>query len=167
MRRGRSVGFVVTVALVLGLWGAADLTGSASAGRIPVGMPLEFETDEQEEQYRRLVRELRCTVCQNQALDESNAGLAADLRGQIYEMTLDGAEREEIVDFMVARYGDFVLYRPPFRTDTLMLWIGPFLLLLAGILVWLQVIRQRQQMAQSRELSPEERAALERMERDE
>ncbi len=161
------VAAALAVALVLGLWSVTGPDGAAQAGRIPVGMPLEFETEEQEQQYRRLIRELRCTVCQNQALDESNAGLAADLRGQIYDMTLEGNSREEIVEFMVARYGDFVLYRPPFRADTFMLWIGPFLLLIAGGLVWAQVVRQRQAMARSRELSPEERAALERLERDE
>ena len=91
-----------------------------------------------------LAHELRCLVCQNQTLAESNAPLAVDLRNQIREQLAQGASEREVVDFMVARYGDFVLYRPPLKASTLALWIGPFVLLLAGaLLLWRRIARRR------------------------
>src|SRR5881394_1176669 len=79
-----------------------------------------------------LAHELRCLVCQNQTIAESNAPLAVDLRNQIREQLAAGKSEREVVDFMVARYGDFVLYRPPFKATTILLWAGPFLFLLVG-----------------------------------
>ena len=105
----------------------------------------EFEQAEQEQQYNRLVAELRCLVCQNQNLADSNAELAQDLRQEVYEMIQNGASDQEIVNFMVARYGDFVLYRPPFKTTTAFLWIGPFIILIAGFVILLVFIRKRKQ----------------------
>lgn len=104
-----------------------------------------FDKPEREQAYQALIEELRCLVCQNQNLAESNAELAGDLRQEVYRMLKEGRSREEIVNFMVSRYGDFVLYRPPVRSYTLLLWFGPALLLLlgAGILFW--ALRQRQQ----------------------
>ena len=91
-----------------------------------------------------LAAELRCLVCQNQTIADSNAPLAEDLRNQVREKMRAGASDSEIVDYMVARYGDFVRYRPPFKTTTLLLWIGPLLLLAAGFLVLLRrVLRRR------------------------
>ena len=126
---------------------------------IPVGAPLEFATPAQEEQYQTLIRELRCTVCQNQSLVDSNAGLARDLRRNIYQMTRAGQDREQITEFMVSRYGDFVLYRPPLQPNTYLLWFGPFLFLLVGVLVLVAVIG-RQRRAHDQGLSAEERARL-------
>lgn len=83
-----------------------------------------------------IAEELRCVVCQNETLAASQADLARDLRGQIRLQLQQGRTHEEIMDFMVARYGEFVLYRPPLQASTLLLWVGPFLLL-AGALVWL------------------------------
>ena len=105
----------------------------------------EFEQAEQEQQYNRLIAELRCLVCQNQNLADSNAELAQDLRQEVYEMIQNGASDQEIVNFMVARYGDFVLYRPPFKTTTAFLWIGPFIILIAGFVILLVFIRKRKQ----------------------
>lgn len=105
----------------------------------------EFEQAEQEQQYNRLIAELRCLVCQNQNLADSNAELAQDLRQEVYEMIQNGASDQEIVNFMVARYGDFVLYRPPFKTTTAILWIGPFIILIAGFVILLVFIRKRKQ----------------------
>src|SRR3981189_1123550 len=82
-----------------------------------------------------LAAELRCLVCQNQSLAESNAGLAVDLRNQIREQLARGASEREVVDFMVARYGDFVLYRPPLKASTVLLWAGPFLFLGLGTFI--------------------------------
>jgi cytochrome c-type biogenesis protein CcmH len=93
-----------------------------------------------------LAAELRCLVCQNQSLAESNAGLAVDLRNQIREQLARGASEREVVDFMVARYGDFVLYRPPLKASTLFLWFGPFILLIAGIYVLIRRIRRQRTM---------------------
>ena len=93
-----------------------------------------------------LAGELRCLVCQNQSLAESNAGLAVDLRNQIREQLARGASEREVVDFMVARYGDFVLYRPPLKASTFLLWFGPFVLLVAGIYVLIRRIRHQRTM---------------------
>jgi len=103
-----------------------------------------------------LALELRCLVCQNQTLADSNAPLAVDLRNQIREQMRAGASDRDVIDFMVARYGDFVLYRPPFKATTVALWAGPFLILLAGLaLLYRRIARRR---PPERELSEEERA---------
>jgi len=106
----------------------------------------QFERAEQEQQYNRLIAELRCLVCQNQNLADSNAELAQDLRQEVYEMIQAGASDQEIINFMVARYGDFVLYRPPFKATTAFLWIGPFIILIVGFLILLVFIRKRRQL---------------------
>jgi cytochrome c-type biogenesis protein CcmH len=108
-----------------------------------------------------LAAELRCLVCQNQSLAESNAGLAVDLRNQIREQLARGASEREVVDFMVARYGDFVLYRPPLKASTFLLWFGPFVLLIAGIYVLLRRIRH--QRAMNGQLSEADRLRAEQL----
>ena len=100
-----------------------------------VDIPLEFEDIEQQQRYQTLLEELRCLVCQNQSLAESHAPLAQDLRSQVFTMVSEGQPNEAIIDFLVARYGDFVLYRPPLNAKTLLLWFGPFLLLLLALVV--------------------------------
>jgi cytochrome c-type biogenesis protein CcmH len=102
-----------------------------------------------------LAEELRCLVCQNQTLADSNAPLAVDLRNQMREQLAKGASEREVREFMVARYGDFVLYRPPFKASTAALWIGPFALLLAGLGVLVRRLRSRR--APEPALSPAER----------
>jgi len=109
-----------------------------------------FDDPAKEVRYKQLIAELRCLVCQNQNLADSNAELAVDLRRQTYEMVGRGASNEEVVSYMVERYGDFVLYRPPFRSSTALLWIGPFVILAVGVLVLLVFIRRR-----AREQAPE------------
>src|SRR5205823_14471443 len=108
-----------------------------------------------------LAAELRCLVCQNQSLAESNAGLAVDLRNQIRAQLARGASEREVVDFMVARYGDFVLYRPPLKASTFLLWFGPFVLLIAGICVLIRRIRLQGKM--NRQLSEAERLRAEQL----
>src|SRR5689334_13416775 len=103
-----------------------------------------------------LAHELRCLVCQNQTLAESNAPLAVDLRNQIREQLAAGKSETQVVDFMVERYGDFVLYRPPFKATTLLLWAGPFLFLIAGFYFMLRFLRRRAIPAP--QLSAEERS---------
>src|SRR5215208_6779457 len=91
-----------------------------------------------------LAEELRCLVCQNQTLAESNAPLAVDLRNQMREQLAKGASERDVREFMVARYGDFVLYKPPFKASTAALWLGPFVLLIIGMLLLARrVARQR------------------------
>src|SRR3979490_1333946 len=108
-----------------------------------------------------LAAELRCLVCQNQSLAESNAGLAVDLRNQIRAQLARGASEREGVDFMVARSVDFVLSRPPLKASTFLLWFGPFVLLIAGSCVL--ILRIRRQSATHRQLSEADRLRAERL----
>ncbi len=96
-----------------------------------------------EERLRVLAEELRCLVCQNQTIADSNAPLALDLRNQIRSQVAQGRSDAQIRDYMVERYGDFVLYRPPLRSSTVLLWAGPFVLLAVGIVVFLRVTRRQ------------------------
>ena len=123
-------------------------------------VPLEFDKPEQGQRYQDLIEELRCLVCQNQNLADSHADLAQDLREEVYEMVLAGKNNEEIVDFLVARYGDFVLYRPPVKLSTWLLWFAPFVLLLAGIFLVYRFARARAQVPQQQQLSAAEQSQL-------
>lgn len=105
--------------------------------------PLVFEDAAQEERYNQLTLELRCLVCQNQNLADSDAPLAQDLRKEIHEMMVGGQSDEQIKAFLVDRYGDFVLYRPPMQGNTLALWVMPALLLLGGAVVVFFTVRNR------------------------
>jgi cytochrome c-type biogenesis protein CcmH len=98
-----------------------------------------------EKRVMTLAEELRCLVCQNQTLAESNAPLAEDLRNQVREKMRQGRSDKEVVDFLVERYGDFVLYRPPLKTTTVLLWFGPPMLLAVGFAVLLRRVRRRRQ----------------------
>jgi cytochrome c-type biogenesis protein CcmH len=94
----------------------------------------------------RITAELRCLVCQNQTIADSHADLAVDLRRQVREMLQRGDSDQQVIDFMTARYGDFVLYRPPFRATTYLLWLGPAALLLVGLGALVIVLRRRSRM---------------------
>lgn len=107
----------------------------------------EFDSPEMEADYNTLINELRCLVCQNQNLSGSNADLAKDLRRQTHEMLMQGKTPDQVVDYMVERYGDFVLYRPRFKTSTLLLWLGPFVLLLLVLVLVVRHMRSRQTLA--------------------
>jgi cytochrome c-type biogenesis protein CcmH len=97
-----------------------------------------------EARLKTLAVELRCLVCQNQTLADSNAPLAEDLRREVREMIAKDMSDREITDFLVQRYGDFVLYRPPWKASTTLLWLGPFLLLIAGATALVLALRRRQ-----------------------
>ena len=103
-----------------------------------------------EARMQRIASELRCLVCQNQTIADSQAGLAVDLREQVREMIRRGDSDQQIIDYMTARYGDFVLYRPPLNASTAFLWFGPTLLLLVGGAVLVTVIRRRQRLSADR-----------------
>jgi cytochrome c-type biogenesis protein CcmH len=118
--------------VIFGLW-ATPIQAAIEA--------YQFDSAEMEADYNRLIDELRCLVCQNQNLSASDADLARDLRRQTYQMLQQGKSPQQVVDFMVARYGDFVLYRPQFKSNTYLLWLGPFLLLM--LVLYLVVRRLR------------------------
>lgn len=124
----------------------------------------EFQSAEQERRYREIISELRCLVCQNQNLADSNAPLAADLRDIAYDMVRNGKSEEEIHAFMVNRYGDFVLYKPRFTPKTIALWAGPFALLALGLWFLLRQVRKRSAaMAAPAGLDETEREKLDAM----
>ena len=123
-----------------------------------IGIPVLASGQETDldKRVNELAVELRCLVCQNQTLADSNAPLAVDLRNQIREQLKAGKSEQDVVDFMVARYGDFVLYRPPLKPTTVALWAGPFAILVFG--AWLLIRRIRRRPAAEPELSEAERA---------
>ena len=101
------------------------------------------ENPDLEKRVMALAEELRCLVCQNQTLADSHAALAIDLKNRIRELLREGRSEGEVLDFMVQRYGDFVLYRPPLRATTALLWAGPFILLALGVTAWIAWLRRR------------------------
>ena len=103
----------------------------------------EFSSEELRERFQTLVNELRCPKCQNQNLADSNSPISMDLRAEIFRMLEEGKSDQEIVDFLVARYGEFVMYRPPVKKTTLILWLAPALFVVVGVLIVL-MIRRRQ-----------------------
>ncbi len=109
-----------------------------------------------EARLKNLAVELRCLVCQNQTLADSHAPLAEDLRREVREMISKDMSDKEIIDFLVQRYGDFVLYRPPWKASTTLLWLGPFLLLIAGATGLVFALRRRQKKLADVTLSDEE-----------
>lgn len=107
-----------------------------------------FDTEQQRVLYDELVRELRCVVCQNQNLIDSNAPLAQDLRQQIYQMVQhEQADKQTVIKFMTQRYGDFVLYKPPLQPNTLLLWFAPLLMLFLGVVMVVRFVRQTQKVS--------------------
>ena len=106
-----------------------------------------FEDPEQQARYELLIKDLRCLVCQNQSIADSNATLASDLRREVREMMIAGQSDQQIRDFMTARYGDFVLYRPPVSPRTWLLWSAPVLLLLGGLGIAAMVVMRRMRAA--------------------
>ena len=112
-----------------------------------------------EKRVRDLSSELRCLVCQNQTLADSNAPLAVDLRNQVREQLKGGKSERDVIDFLVARYGDFVLYRPPLQANTVLLWLGPFLLLVAGLALLVWRLRRRRVPEPELSAADRERAA--------
>jgi len=140
--------FKVIVALALAL--SAQMLPAKEA-------PLAADNPELEKRVMSVSEELRCLVCQNQTIADSHADLAVDLRNEIREKIRQGASNQDIIDYMVARYGDFVLYRPPLKATTVLLWFGPIVLMLAG-LAWLVLrLRQRGTVAVPPPLTDEER----------
>jgi len=107
----------------------------------------------------KLSEKLRCLVCQNQSIADSNAELAVDLRTQIREQIAAGRSDDQIVEYMVTRYGDFVLYEPPFKPTTILLWVGPMLLLVGGFFILIRNLRRRPATEPTLTAEEQERAA--------
>lgn len=124
----------------------AMLAAAAGGAAWAVDSAPPIENAEQAALYERLIHEVRCLVCQNQTIGDSTAPLAADLRNEIRRLVVEGRSETEIEQFLLDRYGDFVLYRPRFQKNTALLWLAPFLLVLTGIVVLARILRRRAQM---------------------
>jgi len=122
----------------------------------------KFADEAGEQHFKDLIAELRCLVCQNQSLADSDAELAHDLRAEVYEMVQAGKTDEEIIEFLVERYGDFVLYSPPMKPSTYLLWFGPFLLMIIAAVLLLRAVR-RQERTQAAEISAADRERLDNL----
>jgi len=123
----------------------------------------QFSNDVDKVRFEAFTHELRCPKCQNQSLADSDSMIAQDLRRELYEQIQDGRSDKEITDHMVARYGDYILYRPPLTKATLILWAAPLLLLLIGIIVIILMVRRRRAAQLERPLDSHEQAELERL----
>ncbi len=139
-RRGSLMLYVLPLVLIFFVFTPASAKG-----------PSRFEQIDSryEKRFRNLAGEFRCLVCQNQSILESNADLAKDLKHQIYTMMQQGRTDQEIINYLVARYGDFVLYRPPLRLNTFLLWTGPFLLLIIAVIGVTVFVRKRRAVTDS------------------
>jgi cytochrome c-type biogenesis protein CcmH len=143
----------LAAALLLAVAGAAFGQASEVAKANP----------ETERRLKHLAEELRCLVCQNQTIADSNASLAVDLRNQIRGQIAEGRSDTQIRDYMVERYGDFVLYRPPLKAATLALWLGPLVLLAGGVTSYVLIVRRRKAQPEAPAVKPKRRAELEKL----
>lgn len=142
-----------SLALVLALLvtGVGTVLGQPSTAREPI----QFASPAEQARFQALAAELRCVVCQNQSLADSNAVLAQDLRHEVFDMMREGHSDEEIKHYLVARYGDFVLYRPPVQANTVVLWVAPLVLLAIGaVLVGFNIRRRRTLLDEEPEVGP-------------
>ena len=141
MANMRSMGkaLVLSVLLAIGV-GAARAGEAAPAAADPA----------LEARMLEITAELRCLVCQNQTIADPHADLAVDLRRQVREMLQQGQTDQQVVDYMTARYGDFVLYRPPFKATTALLWIGPGVMAVCGLLLLVLILRRRSRLPDAR-----------------
>ena len=147
-------------------WLAAALLGLSIAGVAHAAIDTyQFADDAERERYHVLTKELRCPKCQNQDIADSNAPIAADLRKEIFRMLGEGKDNQQIIDFMVDRYGDFVRYKPALNAKTALLWFGPAGLLFGGLVVIAVIVRRRraQRTETPPSLSTEERQRLDQL----
>lgn len=121
---------------------------------------LKFKNSEQEQRYKKLTHKIRCITCANQSVADSDATIAGSLRSIVYQQIRQGKTDEQIMQFLMARYGDYVSYEPPFKLSTLFLYLGPPLFILFGLLVLFKTIKRRSLESADLELSQEEKARL-------
>ncbi|MGY4815932.1 cytochrome c-type biogenesis protein [Pseudomonas chlororaphis subsp. piscium] len=147
-------------------WLAAAVLGLCIAGVAHAAIDTyEFANDAERERFHQLTKELRCPKCQNQDIADSNAPIAADLRKEIFRMLGEGKDNQQIIDFMVDRYGDFVRYKPALTGKTALLWFGPAGLLLGGVVIIAVIVRRRrvERSDSPSTLSAEERQRLDQL----
>jgi len=145
--------FLITLLVVWLLPGTMPVSASVTLEAF------KFSSEAEELHFKQLIAELRCLVCQNQSLLDSDAELAHDLRAEVYGMFQQGRSDAEIVDFLVERYGDFVLYNPPLKPSTWFIWFGPFVLLAIAAVLLVRALR-RQRQVPAAEISATDRARL-------
>ena len=146
----------------LGMLTACVLLCSAGLQAMVTLESFTFADAAEEQRFKDLIEEIRCLVCQNQSLIDSDAELAHDLRAEVYGMMQTGNTDSQIIEFLVARYGDFVLYSPPVKPSTWLIWFGPFVLLLIAIMLLVRSLR-RQQHAPEQAITETERQRLEQL----
>lgn len=135
----------------------------SSASLLAEAEIITFKNAQNKENYTVLVNELRCLVCQNQTIGDSDADLAKDLRAKVYDMVESGQSQSDVIDYMTARYGDFVLYRPAFRMKTLLLWLGPLVFLFLAIFFVIRWVRSQSNAAPAAQLSSAQEASVREM----
>lgn len=152
------VNFVPLLALLLCL---LSPVGGAQSNAL-----VEFSRPEYKERYYALINQLRCLVCQNQTIAESNAELAVDLRRRVHEMIEQGETDEGIIDFMASRYGDFVLYNPPLKPSTMLLWFAPFIVIgIGSVMLVLFIVRRNKDTVSATDVSESVRRRVEELTR--
>jgi cytochrome c-type biogenesis protein CcmH len=122
----------------------------------------QFDDAEKSAEFRQVIEQMRCLVCQNESLAGSNAELAVELRNEIYDMMKAGQNKDQVVEFMVSRYGDFVLYSPPVKLSTYPIWFGPILLFMLGAFVLFRILRGKNQASEPK-LTDEEQQRLDKL----
>lgn len=135
--------FFISFALLLSLVLLTQKNAAAAAVD-----PLVFTDAKKEARYKNLIGQLRCLVCQNQSIADSNAELAQDLRKEVYDMIIAGKSDQEVIDFLVARYGNFILYRPPLNAQTFLLWFLPGILVILALFFVIGIIKKRSRQEQ-------------------
>jgi len=145
------------LAVLAALWFAAAIGAQ-------VAQPIEDPAIEA--RMKNLTKQLRCLVCQNETLADSQAQLAEDLRREIREQIKAGKSDQEILAYATQRYGDFILYNPPVKATTYLLWFGPFLLLVIGTILLFRFLKQRRTMIEAKPLTPEEHRRAEKLLRE-
>jgi cytochrome c-type biogenesis protein CcmH len=142
---------------------AVLLTLSVSVFAAATLEAFKFTSAADEQHFKELIVELRCLVCQNQSLLDSDAELAHDLRVEVYDMLQAGQADTEIIDFLVARYGDFVLYSPPVKPSTYLLWFGPFVLLAVALVLLVFALRRQRHATDQKPITDMDRQQLDRI----
>ena len=144
---GAPTGLVLRFARIVLLAVLLTVTAPAAFAQAAIdATPIEFRDAAEERRFQSLIAELRCVMCQNQSLADSNAQIAHDLRREVFTLMREGRDDREIKAFLVERYGEFVLYRPRFGAHTWLLWLGPAILLSIGALVVVRIVRNRQRL---------------------
>ena len=123
----------------------------------------QFESKDQQTRFLQLTNELRCPQCQNQSIADSNAPISEDLRREVYRLINEGEDDKGIIDFMLARYGEFVLYKPQLKAETLLLWFGPLLLLLLALIVLAVLLKRHRSVPGDSDLNDVEQAELDKI----